>query len=148
MTKPRLLVYIRRDMKYIISENGLGIAVGLVGEDQETQETMISAENILGVNTNTDIFKGVIYFRSIKQFKKFLVLREYLNMWQLHTRKNFITGNKTVANILSLTKRAIKQARLTMESSVEYENFMRQIHQSNIWYDYAPQTHEINNEFE
>ena len=139
MTKPRPHGYIRAAMKYIISDNGLGIAVGLIGDQQEATEVRTLAENIFGINTNEDIFKGVLYMRDFKQFKKFLVLKEYFRFWSLHFTRDRVAGKMTQPNIMSLTKRAIKQAGLVLESSVQYENFMRQIHQSNVWYNFAPE---------
>jgi len=127
-------------MKYIISDNGLGIAVGLVGDQQEATEVRTLAENIFGINTNEDIFKGVLYMRDFKQFKKFLVLKEYFRFWSLHFTRDRVAGKMTEPSVINLTKRALKQARLVLESSVQYENFMRQIHQSNVWYNFSPET--------
>lgn len=125
------------NIRYLISENGLGIAVGLIGDAQEALETRTLAENIYGVETNENLFAGLIYMKSFRQFKKFLVLREYFKIWDRHTGRNFVAKTRTKENIMQFTRRAIKQANLIIESSVDYENFMRKLSVSSSIYAMA-----------
>ena len=61
--------------KYIVSNNGLGIAVGVIGST--AAQDAILAENIYGCNISDNLFGSLIYMTSVKQFKQFLILKEY-----------------------------------------------------------------------
>lgn len=132
-------------MKYLISENGLGIAIGLIGEQQEAFENRTLAENIYNVETSENFFAGLIYMKSFRQFKKFLILKEYFRMWDLHWAKNKVSGRRDKAQIGNFTRRAIKQAKLIIESSVTHENFMRNIYASSAAYGFGSIVAESNN---
>jgi hypothetical protein len=110
--------------KYIVSNNGLGIAVGVIGETAIQDATL--AENIYGCNISDHLFGSLIYMASVKQFKKFLILKEYFKVWDNHWAENNNTVIPTAPNIYKFTKKAIKQAKDIM-CSVRYENFMSQI---------------------
>lgn len=115
-------------IKYLISQNGLGIAVGLIGDKQEAQETMTLAENIFGVNVADYLFSGLIFMRDFKQFKKFLILREYFKIWDRHFTRNRVSGRRDKSNVMQFTRRAIRQAKLVLDSSVDFEEYMRRMH--------------------
>lgn len=131
--------------KYIISENGLGIAVGLIGDAQEALKNRTLAENIYGVETSENFFAGLIYMKSFRQFKKFLILKEYFRMWDLHWARNKVSGRRDKASVSAFTRRAIKQAKLIIESSVTHENFMRNIYSSSASYGVGSIVAENNN---
>jgi hypothetical protein len=114
-------------MKYIVSNNGLGIAVGVVGETAKEDATL--AENIYGCNISDHLFGSLIYMASVKQFRKFLILKEYFKVWDKHWAANKEYNNHLPIppNIYKFTKDAIKRAKQIMNSCVSYENFMSQI---------------------
>jgi hypothetical protein len=118
-------------MKYIVSNNGLGIAVGVVGETAKEDATL--AENIYGCNISDHLFGSLIYMASIKQFRKFLILKEYFKVWDKHWAANKEYNNHLPIppNIYKFTKDAIKRAKQIMNSCVQYENFMSVISSRN-----------------
>lgn len=116
-----------KPLNYIISTNGLRIAVGIVGDKQLAQQDAILAENIYGSDHSDALFAGLLYMHSIEQFKKFLTLKEYFLIWDEHWSKNKVSGRRDAALIMQFTRRAIKRARLVMESQVSYENFMQKL---------------------
>ena len=116
--------------KYIISNNGLGIAVGVIGST--AAQDAILAENIYGCNISDNLFGSLIYMTSVKQFKQFLILKEYFKQWDKHWAENQRWNNflPTPPNIYRLTKAAIKEAKDIM-LSVRHENFMSAISSRN-----------------
>ena len=110
--------------QYIVSNNGLGIAIGVIGETAIQDATL--AENIYGCNISDHLFGSLIYMASVKQFKKFLILKEYFKVWDNHWAENNNTVIPTAPNIYKFTKAAINNAKDIM-CSVRYENFMSQI---------------------
>ena len=127
--------------KYIVSNNGLGIAVGVTGKTATEDATL--AENIYGCNISDHLFGSLIYMHSVNQFKKFLILKEYFKVWDNHWAANKDNENPTAPNIYRFTKEAIKQAKEIMISNVRYENFMQQISARNNEYqigDYQDET--------
>lgn len=122
-------------MNYLISQNGLGIAVGLIGPQQEALEDRTLAENIYDVETNDSFYSGIIYMRDFRQFKKFLILKSYFRIWDLHFTRNKVSGARNKANEMKFARRAIKQAKLIVESSVSFENFMRNIYAASMHYE-------------
>jgi hypothetical protein len=116
---------------YIISNNGLGIAVGITGDRQQAIEDAILAENLYGCNHNDSLFTYMIYMSSVEQFKKFLILKEYFRVWDEHFGKNTVSGRRNAGDVMRFTRRAIKRARLIMESQVKHQNFMQQISSRN-----------------
>ena len=106
-------------MRYIISWNGAGIAVGLLEKDGIKEEFNF-AHNTFGTNIQEDLFYGVMGFKSIKQFWRFLILKEYLpSLMKEHEpskkRKNEILRN------------CFQNVRKIREKDVVYENFIRQV---------------------
>jgi hypothetical protein len=116
-----------KPLQYIISNNGLGIAVGIVGDKQTALEDAILAENLYGVNHSDHLFSHLIYMSSIESFKKFLTIKEYFLIWDEHWTRNRVAKTMNPANVLRFTRRAIKRARIIMDGSVTYQNFMGQI---------------------
>ena len=97
--------------KYIISNNGLGIAVGVIGETAKEDATL--AENIYGCNISDHLFGSLIYMPSVKQFRKFLILKEYFKVWDKHwaANKEYNDHLPIPPNVYRFTKEAIKQAK-------------------------------------
>jgi hypothetical protein len=124
-----------KPLNYIISNYGLGIAIGITGNKQLAEQDAILAENIYGSNHSDDLFTSLIYMASVRQFQKFLTLKEYFLIWDEHWGKNKIAGRRDPALILQFTRRAIKRARLVMESNVRFENFMQGISARNNTYE-------------
>ena len=118
-------------LQYIISTNGIGIAVGILGDKRAAQEDAILAENIYGVNHSDTLFSHLIYMPSVELFKKFLVIKEYFAIWDEHWTRNRVAKTKTPARDMQFTRRAIKRARLIMDGQVSYQNFMSQISSRN-----------------
>jgi hypothetical protein len=116
---------------YIISNNGLGIAVGIIGSKQSALEDATLAENLYGCNHSDSLFSHLIYMNSVEQFKKFLILKEYFRVWDEHFGKNTVSGRRNAGDVMKFTRRAIKRARLVMESQVKHQNFMQQISSRN-----------------
>jgi hypothetical protein len=114
-------------LKYIISNNGSSIAVGVVGNKQTALEEATLAENIYGINHSDHLFDHLMYFPSIKSLKKFFILKEYFTIWDEHWTRNRVAKTKNKAQIISFTRRAIKRGKLVMEGQVSYENFIYQI---------------------
>ena len=129
--------------KYIVSNNGLGIAVGVIGDTAIQDATL--AENIYGCNISDHLFGSLIYMASVKQFKKFLILKEYFKQWDNHWAENNNTVIPIAPNIYRFTKEAIKQAKDIM-SSVRYENFMSAISSRNNEYQIGGYQDEIGEE--
>jgi hypothetical protein len=109
-------------MKYIISNYGLGIAVGLVGEEAEMDATL--AENLYDCNHSDMLFDRLMYMPSLKSFKNLLIMKEYFKIWDEHWTRNKISGSNKAPNIMQFTRRAIRRAKLVLESNVSFENFM------------------------
>ncbi len=117
------------DLNYIISNNGLGIAIGITGDKQKAQEDATLAENIYGCNISDHLFGSLIYMPSVEQFRKFLILKEYFKVWDKHwaANKEYNDHLPIPPNVYRFTKEAIKQAKEIISSNVRYENFMSQI---------------------
>lgn len=140
-------LYMNMETRYLISNNGLNIAVGVISNKQQAQEDAILAENIYGYNHSDHLFHNVLYMPSVKSFKKFLAMKEYLLLWSERLAKDYAKENVGRANIMHMTRQAITKANKIMRENVTYENFMRQIH-SSITYNVA-NTHaeNSNNEY-
>lgn len=124
-----------KPLNYIISNYGLGVAIGITGDKQLAEQDAILAENIYGSNHSDDLFASLIYMAGVRQFQKFLTLKEYFLIWDEHWGKNKVAGRRDPALILQFTRRAIKRARLVMESNVSFENFMQGISARNNTYE-------------
>lgn len=118
-------------LQYIVSNNGLGIAIGICGDKQLALQDATLAENIYGTNHNDSLFDHLLYMPSVEAFKKFLIVKEYFCVWDEHFSRNKGTGAYTKGCVMQFTRRAIKRAKLIMESQVKYENFMQQISNRN-----------------
>jgi hypothetical protein len=132
-------------LTYIISNNGLGIAIGIVGDKQLAHRDVTLAENVYGSNHSDHLFASLLYMPSVQQFKKFIILKEYYAIWDKHWSRNKVSGSKNTPNVMQFTRRAIKQGNLIMESRVTYEDFMRKIGMSSHQYGISnKQTNESN----
>ena len=117
--------------KYIVSNNGLGIAVGVIGSTAKEDATL--AENIYGCNVSDHLFNSLIYMASVNQFRKFLILKEYFQVWDKHwaANKEYNDHLPVPPNVYRFTKEAIKRAKQIISSNVRYENFMSAISSRN-----------------
>jgi hypothetical protein len=116
-------------MKYVVSNYGYGVSVGLL--DKETAEQdMNLAHNLFNVNSNEYLFHGSINFRSLKEFKRLLAFKEYYKQWETHWQ----SGNKEYNNC-SFWKKAFAAAKKELNTSVSYNNFMDQISSANNHYN-------------
>jgi hypothetical protein len=123
-------------MKYIVSNNGAGIAVGLIGNKQEAKCLATLAVNLYNVNISDEYFDHLIYMPSMKKFKELLVMAAYYNEWDEYWESinhyKFEEGQEEKARVnqsfvLKFTKAAIRTMRNTMEKDVKLENFMQNI---------------------
>lgn len=123
-------------MNYIVSNNGAGIAVGLVGDKQEAECLAILAENIFNANHSDDYFAHMIYLPSFKKFKQLLVMREYYNEWDKYWESvnhyKIEEGDESKTHmvtsfVLKFTKAAIRTANQIISNNVKMENFMQNI---------------------
>lgn len=127
-------------LTYIISNNGLGIAIGIVGDKQLAHRDVTLAENIYGSNHSDHLFASLLYMPSVQQFKKFIILKEYYAIWDKHWSRNKVSGSQNTPNVMQFTRRAIKQGKLIMESRVTHEDFMRRIAVSTQQYGFKDET--------
>ena len=65
-------------MKYIVSQWGNGLSVGLIGTPDEVERDKNLAHNIFGAKSYDDLFNGRINFKSIFYFYKFLLYKHAL----------------------------------------------------------------------
>jgi hypothetical protein len=112
-------------MNYLISNYGAGIAVALLNK-RDADEHINLAHNLFNSNADYTLFHGVINFPSFKQFKKLLIYKEYFKIWDEHFARNKF-GARQKSKDVSFIRRAIKRAKLIIESNVEHRNFMSQI---------------------
>jgi len=121
-------------MNYIVSNNGAGIAVGLVGNKEEAECLAILSENLYNTNHSDDYFTHLIYMPNIKKLKQLLTMRAYYNEWDKHwesiNHHKIKEGEEMTAikaSVLKLTKAAIRTANEIMSNNVNMENFMQNI---------------------
>lgn len=130
-------------MNYIVSNNGAGIAVGLIGDKEEAKQLAILAENLYNANTSDEYFSYLIYLPSFKKFKELLVMREYYNEWDKywdsvnHYKVEEDTMDLLDENnpktymvpsfVLKFTKAAIRTVNEIISNNVKMENFMQNI---------------------
>jgi hypothetical protein len=129
LTDPQEDIKISPDMNhplnYIVSNYGVGIAVGIAGDPQEAEQDAVLAENIYGCNYSDHLFTRLIHMKSFEQFKKFLTLKEYFKVWDNHfaiergEEEEYKRGN-----VMKFTREAIKNAREVINNQVSMENFM------------------------
>ena len=110
-------------MRYLISWNGNRIAVGLL-EPENAIEEFNFAHNTFGTITKESLFYGVMGFKSVKQFWKFLILKEYLTMLM-----DNVGANKKEKK--SMLKECFAKARKVRDNEVGYENFTVTVSQEN-----------------
>jgi hypothetical protein len=104
-------------MKYMISQYGAGVAVGLL--DSKTAEEDINlSHNLFNTYANDNFFNGVLCFTGVPQFYKFLI---YKNI--------FVGWDPRIKYSLQL-KEATNTARATINKEVSYRNFMTEVAKS------------------
>lgn len=113
-------------MRYLISWYGQQIAVGILEKDGIEEEINL-AHNLFNSYHKDYLFHATLHFKSVKQFWKFLILKEYLPMLM-----DNIGANKQKR--MSLLKKAFSIARETRNNKVGYENFMDKITAENNHY--------------
>jgi len=118
-------------LQYLLSTNGLNIAVGIVGNPQVAREDATLAENLYGFNHSDHLFDSLIYMPSGRSFKKFLAMKEYFLIYSDYLARERAGEVVVRPSVMTLTKWAIQRARKTMKENVVYENFMRNIHANN-----------------
>ena len=111
-------------LNYVVSNYGIGIAVGIVGDAKLAEQEATLAENIYGYNHSDNLFNRLVYMPSLEAFKKFLIVKEYFRIWDEHNTRNKVCGSRSKGNVMQFTRRAIKRAKLIMDSQVKQENFM------------------------
>ncbi len=62
-------------MRYVVSQWGTGLSVGIIGGPEEVEEDKNLAHNIFGARSYDDFFNGRINFSSIFYFYKFLLYK-------------------------------------------------------------------------
>ncbi len=116
-----------KPLHYLISNYGCGIVIGVIGDKKLAEQEAILAENIFGSYWTDHLFDSTIHMNDVKQFTKFLVLKEYFAIWDEHWTRNRVSGRRDPALVYSFLRRAAKRARLIFEGQVKYENFMSNI---------------------
>lgn len=113
-------------MKYIVSNYGLGITVGLLNKET-AEEEMNLAQNLYNVNVDYSLFHGSINFASLRQFKRFLIYKNYFS--------DYFADRDAPFNAFKLLRGAVNKMKQTMDSNVCFNNFMSHIHGSNNHYN-------------
>ena len=98
-----------KPLHYIVSNNGFGVAIGIVGNKRQALEDATLAENIFGSNHSDHLFTHLLYMSSVEQFKKFLILKEYFSVWDEHFGRNKVAGRRDSGMVMQFTRRAIKR---------------------------------------
>ena len=123
-------------MNYIVSNNGAGIAVGIVGNKEEAECLAVLAENIFASNHSDEYFSHIIYMPNLKKFKELLVMKEYYNEWDKYwdsvdhykiKEGEELKTHMIPSFVLKFTKAAIRTANEIMSNNVKLENFMQNI---------------------
>ena len=102
-------------MKYLISQYGDGIAVGLT-QEQGAQEDINLAHNLFNSYAHPSIFQGTILFDSLKQFRKFLAFKEFFKIRPNNTPNEF-----------KVWREAFRRAAVVLKDNCRAENFMLQM---------------------
>jgi len=71
-------------MKYIVSQWGAGLSVGMIGKPEEVERDKNLAHNIFGVKYYDDVFNGRMNFNCIFKFYKFLIYKHALPFMNEH----------------------------------------------------------------
>ena len=123
-------------MNYIVSNNGAGIAVGLIGDKQEAECLANLAYNLYNANTSDEYFDSLIYLPSFKKFKELLVMKEYYNEWDKYwesvNHHKIEEGDESKTHmlpsfVLKFTKAALRTVNEIISNNVKMENFMQNI---------------------
>ena len=109
-------------MQYIISTHGYGIAVGIIGDKTEALHDAQLAENLYGINHSDSLFDRLVFMDSWKQFRKFLILKEYFKVRSIQRSRGKFFPSEILA-----TRHAIRAARKTIKENVSFENFMWEV---------------------
>lgn len=117
-------------MKYLISNYGTNIAVGLLDKDTAEEDINLS-HNLDNIHVNDNYYNGVLSFSSYARFLRYLLNKEYLTSWQ---------PNKTFREVLSCAK---KKVQITLDNEVKYANFMPQIYQHEVARQHQYRVHEF-----
>lgn len=116
-----------KPLHYLVSTYGSGIVIGVIGDKKLAEQEGTLAENMFGSYWTDHLFSSVIHMDDVKQFTKFLMLKEYFAIWDEHWTKNRVSGRRDSALVFSFLRRAGKRARLILEGQVKYENFMQNV---------------------
>ena len=100
-------------MKYVVSQWGNSLSVGLIGRPEEVEKDKNLAHNIFGANSYDDVFNGRINFSSIFYFYKFLFYK--------HALPYMFQYGGSLRSAIKATKHKVK------EHMVIKDNFMSQI---------------------
>lgn len=103
-------------MKYLISNYGSGISVGLL-QSEGAEEDINLAHNLFNCNADLSLFHGSINFPSLRTFQRFLIYKKYL--WICSVRKNAGSFMQRLRHATKLVKREW--------GNVQFDNFMQQI---------------------
>jgi len=114
-------------VNYLISWYGQHICVGLLNKEGAEQEANL-AHNLFKSHNNEYLFHGALNFKSVKEFWRFLILKEYLPKLM----DNMGCSKKKKKELL---KESFIKARETKENNVNFQNFMQQISASNNCYN-------------
>jgi hypothetical protein len=112
-------------MKYITCHFGEFLVVGLDGPAAEAEEQQTLAHNLFDTYVGNDVFAGRINFTGLKQFKRFLIYKEYFALRM----------GKNGCNEIALLRRAIKAAQDILADKVVKHNFMAHIRQNITFYN-------------
>jgi len=94
-------------MKYVVSQWGNGLSIGMVGRPEEIESDMNLAHNLFNVNSYDDMFNGRMNFSSIYKFYKFLIYKHALPFMRehrcslrsaIHNTKNLIRQHTVIKN--------------------------------------------------
>ena len=129
-------------LKYIISNYGSGIAIGIVGNKQEAEQLGVLGENLYGLNHSEEYFDYFIYAPNFKKFRELLIMKEYYNQWDNHwdlvNHYKIQEGEEKSLTIkpsvLKFTKQAILSVNKIISNNVSMENFMQNISNRNQTY--------------
>jgi hypothetical protein len=108
--------------RYVVSWYGQQVCVGLL-EKEGAEEEINFAHNTFKSYCNEYLFHGALNFKSIKQFMKFLILKEY----QPKLMDN-IGANKQKRK--ELLQESFDSARETWENNVSFRNFVQEIYKN------------------
>lgn len=71
-------------MKYVVSQWGNGLSIGMIGRPEEIEVDKNMAHNIFGVKFYDDMFNGRMNFNCIFKFYKFLIYKHAIPFMDEH----------------------------------------------------------------